>query len=148
MIYPLTNYMQYMKCILLFKCINTYIYVYKFTNFQKYGLSHVWFYYPMDCSPPGFSVHEIFQASVLEWVAISLSMGSSQPTDWTQVSCIASKLFTVWATREAPLNSNRRCNGLAVNKNWVSYKQILLLDCVTDRHWSTEVLDNLPKCVS
>ena len=32
---------------------------------------------PMDCSPPGFSVHGIFQARILEWVAISFSMGSS-----------------------------------------------------------------------
>ena len=35
----------------------------------------------MDCSPPGFSVHEIFQARILEWVAISFSRGSSQPRD-------------------------------------------------------------------
>ena len=37
---------------------------------------------PMDCSLPGFSVHGIFQARVLEWVAISFSMGSSRPRDW------------------------------------------------------------------
>ena len=36
---------------------------------------------PMDCSLPGFSVHGIFQARVLEWVAISFSRGSSQPRD-------------------------------------------------------------------
>ena len=34
---------------------------------------------PMDCNPPGFSVHGILQARILEWVAISSSMGSSQP---------------------------------------------------------------------
>ena len=44
---------------------------------------------PMDCSPPGSSVHEIFQVRILEWVAISFSRGSSQPRDRTQVSCIA-----------------------------------------------------------
>ena len=38
---------------------------------------------PMDCSLPGFSVHEIFQAVVLEWIAISFSRGSSQPRDRT-----------------------------------------------------------------
>ena len=32
---------------------------------------------PMDCSPPGFSVHGIFQAKILEWVAILFSGGSS-----------------------------------------------------------------------
>ena len=42
----------------------------------------------MDCSSPGSSVHGIFQAKVLEWVAISFSRGSSQPRDQTQVSCI------------------------------------------------------------
>ena len=41
---------------------------------------------PVDCSPPGSSVHEIFQARVLEWVAISYSRGSSQPRDRTWVS--------------------------------------------------------------
>ena len=56
---------------------------------------------PMDCSPPGSSVHGIFQARVLEWVAISFSRGSSQPRDWTRVSCTAGRHFTVCATREA-----------------------------------------------
>ena len=42
---------------------------------------------PMDCSPPSSSVHGIFQARVLEWVAISLSRGSSRPRDQTRVSC-------------------------------------------------------------
>ena len=39
--------------------------------------------------------------SMLEWVAIPFSRGSSQPRDWTQVSCIACRFFTIWATREA-----------------------------------------------
>ena len=37
----------------------------------------------MDCCPPGFSVHGISQATILEWIAISFSRGSSQPTDQT-----------------------------------------------------------------
>ena len=49
---------------------------------------------PMDCSLPGFSVHGIFQARVLEWVAISFSRGSSGPRDRTQVSCIVGRCFT------------------------------------------------------
>ena len=52
---------------------------------------------PMDCSLPGSSVHGIFQARVPEWVAISFSRGSSQPRDWTQVSHIVGRRFTVWA---------------------------------------------------
>ena len=59
---------------------------------------------PVDCSLPGPSVLGIFQARVLEWVAISFSRGFSQPRDRTQVSCIAGRIFTVWATREALLS--------------------------------------------
>ena len=55
---------------------------------------------PLDCSLPGSSVHGIFQASVLEWVAISFSRKSSQPRDQTQVSHIVDRCFTIWATRE------------------------------------------------
>ena len=55
---------------------------------------------PMDCSLPG-SIHEIFQARILEWVAISFSRRSSRPRDRTWVSRIAGRRFTVWATREA-----------------------------------------------
>ena len=49
---------------------------------------------PVDCSPPGCSVHGISQARILEWVAISFSGGSSQPMDRTQVSCLAGRFFT------------------------------------------------------
>ena len=42
----------------------------------------------MDCSPPGSSVHGIFQAKVLEWVAISFSRRSSRHRDQTRVSCV------------------------------------------------------------
>ena len=54
----------------------------------------------MDCSLPGSSVHGIFQARILEWVAISFSR-SSQPRDWTQVSHIIGRRFIIWAIREA-----------------------------------------------
>ena len=50
---------------------------------------------------PGSFVHGILQARILEWVAISSSRVSSQPRDWTWVSCIAGRLFTNWATGEA-----------------------------------------------
>ena len=56
---------------------------------------------PTDCSPPGFSIHGILQARILEWIAIPFSRESSWPRDWTQVFCIASRFFAVWATREA-----------------------------------------------
>ena len=54
----------------------------------------------IDCSPPGSLVHGIFQAWILERVAISFSRGSSQPRDRTQVSRIVGRCFTLWATRE------------------------------------------------
>ena len=56
----------------------------------------------MDCSPSGSSVHEIFQASILERVAISYPGGSSWPSDWTcvfWVSCTG--FFHHWATWES-----------------------------------------------
>ena len=48
-----------------------------------------------------YTVHEILQARILEWVAIPSSRVSSQPRDQTQVSHIAGRLFTGWARREA-----------------------------------------------
>ena len=55
---------------------------------------------PMDCSPPGSSIHGVFQARVLEWGAIAFSRGSSLPRDQIQI-CIAGRLSTIWATGEA-----------------------------------------------
>ena len=51
----------------------------------------------MDCSLLGSSVHGILQAKILEWVAISFSRRSSQPSDKAWVSCIAGRFFTLWA---------------------------------------------------
>jgi len=72
-------------------------------------LSRDWlFCNPMNYSLPSFSVHGIFQARILEWVAISFSRGSSQPRDQTQVSCIADRFFTSWATSEAQDNITKK----------------------------------------
>ena len=59
---------------------------------------------PMDCSPPGSSVHGILQARILEWVAVSLSRGSSEPgiqprSPELETFWATSLLF--WATKEA-----------------------------------------------
>ena len=56
------------------------------------------FYGPMDCSPPGSSIHGISQVRVLERVAISFPRGSSQPRD--RVSCIAGRFFTTEPPRK------------------------------------------------
>ena len=53
------------------------------------------------CNPVDYTAHGILQARILEWVAFPFSRGSSQPRDRTQVSCIAGRFFTSWATREA-----------------------------------------------
>ena len=61
---------------------------------------------PMDCSPPGSSVHGILQARILEGVAIPFFRGSSPPRDRTHIFCrswTADRFFTIWATREAVL---------------------------------------------
>ena len=50
-------------------------------------------YEPMDCSLPGTSIHGIFQARVLEWVAISFSRGSSLHRDRTQLFHIVGRCF-------------------------------------------------------
>ena len=54
---------------------------------------------PMDCSAPGSCIHGIFQARVLEWVAISYSRISSWPRYQIRVSHIAGRCFTIWATK-------------------------------------------------
>ena len=76
---------------------------------------------PMDCSLPGSSSHGIFQARVLEWVAISFSRGSSWPRDRTQVSPTAGRCFTVWATREAQTDTKEKCF------HWYERKSFLFL---------------------
>ena len=58
--------------------------------------------YPVDCSPPGSSLHGIFQARVLEWGAISFSRGSSRPRDQTQVSCIVRKTLYLLSHQGSP----------------------------------------------
>ena len=52
----------------------------------------------MDCSPPGSSVHRIFQAGILEWVTTSYSRGSFQPRDCTRISCISRQILPHCAT--------------------------------------------------
>ena len=52
------------------------------------------------CNPTNYTVHGILQARILEWVAVPFLRGSSQPRGWTQVSRIAGRFLTSWATRE------------------------------------------------
>ena len=64
---------------------------------------------PIDCSPPGSSVHGVLQARTLEWVAIFSSRGSSRPRDGIRVDCMGRRVLyhtTTWKaqglTRVAP----------------------------------------------
>ena len=50
--------------------------------------------FPTLCDPMDSTVHGIFQARILEWVAFPFSRGSSQPRGQTQVSCTAGRFFT------------------------------------------------------
>ena len=54
----------------------------------------------MNHSLPDSSVYGILQARILKWVFIPFSRGSSWPRDRSQVSCMAGRFFTIWATRE------------------------------------------------
>ena len=60
-----------------------------------------------DAHQASSSVHGIFQARILEWVAISFSKGSSWPRDWTRISCIGRWVLYHWATWEACTKHHR-----------------------------------------
>ena len=66
-------------------------------------LSCVWICDPMNCSPPGFSIHGPLKAILLEWVSMLFSRGSSWPRDWTLVSFITGRFSIDRVTGEAPL---------------------------------------------
>jgi len=55
----------------------------------------------MDCSPPGCSVHEIFQTRILEWVAISFSRGLPDPRIKPVSPALAGRFFTIEQSGEA-----------------------------------------------
>ena len=69
--------------------------------------SHVWLYDPMDCSPPSSYVHGLFQARILDWLAISSFRKSSypgtEPMSW--FSCIGKQTLYHWTTWEAQLTN-------------------------------------------
>ena len=64
------------------------------------------FCYPMDCSPARCSARGIFQAKILDWVAISFSRGSSQPRGQTQVFCTAGWFFLMFEPPGKPISFN------------------------------------------
>ena len=106
---------------------------------------------PIDCSLPGSSVHGIFQAIVLEWIAISFSRGSSQPRAWTQVSRIVDRRFTVWATREVQRQSIRKVraqkpHGAGLQRATAGLSKDT--STCTDMEWSAEYIEYSKKTAS
>ena len=100
---------------------------------QERVLSHVWLFaipWTVVCLP-GSSVHGIFQARVLEWVAVSSSRGSSWSRDWTWVSCISfigRRILYHYTTWEA-------CS---------LYKHLILLWDLNWKNWDFDFLCLLP----
>ena len=103
---------------------------------------------PMGCSPPGSSVHGIFQSRILEWVAISFSRGSSRPRvsrDWICISCTAGRFFTT-ESPGSPHSPFHNCNyswskllpsvslSFVQNEEGLS-SQLTLSPLVIGRHW-------------
>ena len=104
---------------------------------------------PTDYNLPGFSVHGISQARILEQVAISFSKGSSQPRDWIHVSCVSSigkQILYHWATGEALVRSPGfvYLNSLHLCAN--PMRLVTGLPSFIDKNnWNREI--NLPKVV-
>ena len=94
----------------------------------------------MDWSPPGFSVHGVFEAKILKWVAISSSSGSSWPRDWTHVFCISytGKWILYYCTTwEAPYNM------LAANNFWSTTCVFFIMEAKLKEELLTRTLLNL-----
>ena len=68
----------------------------------------------MDCSLSGSSLHGILQARILERAVTSSSRGSSWPSNQTQVSCVAGRFFTNWATMKAQNNNSEIATMLSI----------------------------------
>ena len=101
---------------------------------------------PTDYSLPGSSVHEILQARILEWVAISFSRRSSWPRDWTQVSStvgIVGRHFTSWTTGEV-VSTNYRLNELEKEEQTKlkisGRKEIIKIRDKIERHWNQDLV--------
>ena len=89
--------------------------------------------HPMDCSLPVSSVHGIFQARTLEWVAIIFSRRSSQPRDWSQVSHIVGRRFTIWATRKVDDREKKSENKRDKNERQIHCSLRLFLGLMLQR---------------
>ena len=85
----------------------------------------------MDCSPSGSSIHGIFQARILEWVAISSSRGSSRPRDQTHVSCVSCIGRQILYQLSLQGNPDKKTDD--VIKNWTKIKTTMKHECIPIR---------------
>ena len=75
---------------------------------------------PWTCCPPSSSDHGIFQARILEWVAISYSKGLSWLRDWICVSCIGRWVLNVWEIVKVAQSCPTLCNPHRLYSPWNS----------------------------
>ena len=86
---------------------------------------------PMDCSPPGSSVHGILQTRIPEWAAIPFSRGTSRPRDGTTVSRIADKFFSL--SHQGSLLCIERSLNRWTTKEVSTYFSYFLLSCLSSQ---------------
>ena len=91
----------------------------------------------MDSSRPGPSVHGIFQAKILEWVAIFFSRQSSLLRDQICIVCMAGGFFPTWAIWEAQKNVYQGVKSLSFLINYFNWRKITLQYCAAFGHTST-----------
>ena len=94
---------------------------------------------PMDCSPPGSPVQGVYQARILEWVAMPSSRGSSRPRDWNQVSHIAGGFFSynLLEDKQATFLFNNNNSSLTKNLHGCLTCDVSKICCLEDgRNWS------------
>ena len=88
-----------------------------------------------------------FSRQPLEWVAISFSRGSSQPRDWTQVSCTAGRFFTEWATRKAPYNKLVVFSCVCKNNWFCSFQKEKFLSLRSISNHALTIIQRLSQCL-
>ena len=111
------------------------------------SLSRVWLFATPStiayCSLPGSSVHGIFQAIVLKWIAISFFRGSSWPRDRTRVSHVVDRCFTVWATREVQVCVHVYICVFTYTLTipWSRQRRLIIVSDALERDWKLGIWD-------
>ena len=96
----------------------------------------------MDCSPPGSSVQGISQVRILEWVAISFSRKSSQPRDWTHISCIGRQNFLTISHHKAQKKKKNKKKKTKPKYLVITYNEKEYI-CITESFCSTPNKHNI-----